>query len=101
MNTDENTVMELSEGAFVGRAREILALIQDLRGELGLPEALRVVVDRYVHEEAHPELKRFGEVVVLARRQALLQQQLDEDREQLHHGHLDHEGRVSTGHHYE
>jgi hypothetical protein len=91
----------LSRDMFRRRAEEMLDLITHLRGELGLTEAINVVIDRFVDGEAHPELKRFAEVMALARRQALLQQRLDEDREQLHGGRLDHEARVSVGHHYE
>jgi hypothetical protein len=91
----------LSEGVFAKRAEEILGLIDHLRGELGLTEAINVVVDRYVDYEPQPQLRTFGEVVALARRQALLQQRLDDDREALHHGQLSHDELVSKGHHYE
>jgi len=91
----------LSHSLFARRAGEILDLIAHLRGDLGLSEALRVVQDRYVDAEPHPELRRFAEVLGLARRQALLQNRLDEDREALHSGQLAHDERVSVGHHYE
>jgi hypothetical protein len=91
----------LNHVVFARRADEILDLVTHLRGELGLTEALRVVADRYVDDEPHPELKRFAEVVALARRQAVLQNRLDDDREELHHGNLGHEELVSVGHHYE
>jgi hypothetical protein len=93
--------LPVSKDMFARRATEILDLIAHLRGELGLTEAINVVLDRFVDGEPHPELKRFAEVIALARRQALIQQRLDEDREQLHHGHLDREARTSVGHHYE
>lgn len=91
----------LDEEVFAKRADEILALINRLRDELGLSEALNVCYDRYVDGERHVELARFAQVIVLARRQAVLQDRLDEDRELLHHGHLGHEELVSHGHHYE
>jgi hypothetical protein len=91
----------LTRAMFQQRAAEILDLIGHLRHDLGLTEALNVVVDRYVDGEPHPELRRFAEVLGLARRQAVLQHRLDDDREALHHGHLSHDELVSTGHHYE
>jgi hypothetical protein len=86
---------------FAQRAQDILRLVGDLRGELGLAEAINVVIDRYVDDETHPELRRLGEVLGLARRQALIQQRLDDDREGLHSGRLSHDELVSTGQHYE
>jgi len=101
MQVSAKTRQPLNHNVFARRADEILSLVSQLRGELGLTEAINVTIDRYVDGEQHPELKRFGEVLALGRRQALLQQRLDDDREQLHHGHLNHEELVSTGHHYE
>lgn len=91
----------LNRAVFAKRADEILALIDQTREQLGLAEALNVAYDRFVDGEQHPELRRFAQVVALARRQAVLQDRLDEDREQLHHGHLDHDELVSKSHHYE
>jgi hypothetical protein len=89
------------DNEFADRAREILGLVGRLRAEMGLHEATTVAIERYVDDEPNPELRRLGEVLLLARRQALLQQRLDDDREALHHGHLSHEELTSTGHHYE
>jgi hypothetical protein len=91
----------LDSGMFSQRANEIVGLIEELRGELGLAEAMNVAIDRFVDDESHPELRRFSEVLILGRRQALLQQQLDEDREELHRGQLGHDELTSLGHHYE
>jgi hypothetical protein len=91
----------LNEAIFTERAHTILSLIQELRSEMGLEEAARVATDRYVNDETQPELVSFGRVLLTARHHALLQDQLDNDREQLHHGHLSHEQRISVGHHYE
>lgn len=91
----------LDEGIFARRADDILALMATLRTQLGLEEAIRVVAERYVDGEEHPELRRLAEVISYARRQALIQQRLDDDREQLHSGLLEHDERVSVGHHYE
>src|SRR6266699_5618821 len=91
----------LDSSAFADRAKEILELINRMRGELGLTEAINMAAERFVDDETHPELHRFSFVVALGRRQALLQQGLDEDREQLHHGHLNHDQLTSVGHHYE
>ena len=100
----EETELErfhLDEQMFSRRANELIHLIDELRGELGLNEAINVAIERFVDEEPHPELRRFSEVLVLGRRQALLQEQLDDDREELHKGRLDHEELTSLGHHYE
>jgi hypothetical protein len=93
--------LEVNRESIKRRAEEILAVISHLRVTDGMKEAIHVVVERFVEEEAHPELKRVGEVLALARRQALIQQLLDLDREALHHGKLGHDELVSTGHHYE
>jgi hypothetical protein len=86
---------------FSRRANDILLLIELERGRLGLHEAINLVVERFVEDENHPELKRLGEVMALARRQAVIQEQLDDDREALHHGGLNHEELTERGHHYE
>jgi hypothetical protein len=91
----------LSPEDFVKRADEILGLIGVLRNQVGLEEAVRFVEERFVEAESHSELRRLGEVLAYARRQALVQRGLDDDREALHHGHLEHDQLVSTGHHYE
>lgn len=83
------------------RAQDVVRLISDLRREMGLKAAIDAVEERFVDNEPHPELRRLGEVLALARRQAVIQNQLDDDREALHHGHLNHEELVSRGHHYE
>ncbi|HEY2004320.1 MAG TPA: hypothetical protein VGH44_04380 [Candidatus Saccharimonadia bacterium] len=101
VRTSEYARTPVSSSMFAHRADEILNLVTHLRAELGLHEALNVAIERFVDDEPHPEMKRFGEVVVLARRQALLQERLDDDREQLHSGVLNHEEREITGHHYE
>jgi hypothetical protein len=94
-------IQALTREMFAHRAEEILQLVARHRGEVGLHEALRLASDRFLDEEPYPELRRFAEVIILARRQAMMQRQLDDDREALHHGHLSHEELVSTGHHYE
>ena len=93
--------MPVNSDLFARRAEAILGLISELRAEMGLNGAIREVLERYGDDELHPELKRFSQVVAMARRQALIQQQLDEDREQLHHGNLNHNELVSVGQHYE
>src|SRR4051812_38556844 len=92
---------EMSSEVITRRAQDVLRLITDLRREMGLKAAIEAVEERFVENEPHPELRRLGEVLALARRQAVIQNQLDDDREALHHGHLDHEQLTSTGHHYE
>ncbi len=91
----------LQPEAFAHRSVEILTFVDELRREWGLNEAIRTAEEYYVDEEEQPELARLARVVLGGREQALLQQQLDEDREQLHSGRLNHDERVSTGHHYE
>lgn len=83
------------------RAEEILTVLSHVRGEHGMREAVSVIAERFIDNESHPELKRLAEVLGLARRQAVIQQLLDVDREALHHGNLSHEGHIATGHHYE
>jgi hypothetical protein len=87
--------------AFAWRAQDIIGVIEDRRGEIGLNKAIDEAMEQFVDPEPNQELKRFAEVVALARRQAMLQEWLDDDRERLHHGHLDHEGLVRVGQHYE
>jgi hypothetical protein len=96
-----SSVEPLNDEQFARRAQAILDDITVVRAERGLQDAILESVDKYVHDEINPELKSFGEVLLLARRQALLQEKLDEDREELHHGHLSHEEKASRGHHYE
>jgi hypothetical protein len=91
----------LDPRSFEWRAQDILGVIEDRRGEVGLNGAIDEAIEQFVDPEPNQELRRFGEIVALARRQALLQEWLDDDREQLHHGHLDHDGLVRVGHHYE
>src|SRR5437868_1577500 len=95
------TSLPMSHAIFEHRAQEILDLIAEVRKSHGFGEAISAVHERFAVEEVHPELRRFGEVMAFARRQAVLQERLDDDREQLHHGHLSHEELESVGHHYE
>jgi hypothetical protein len=91
----------LNNSTYVERAEAILGRINALRAAEGLAEAINTAMEEFVDAETSPELHRFSLVMILARRQALLQQRLDDDRESLHHGHLNHDELVSTGHHYE
>jgi hypothetical protein len=97
----ERSYMTLSHDVFARRAEDVLAMIDRLRTESSFHEAITAVAQKYVEDERHPDLQRFSDVLAMARRQALLQDQLDNDREQLHHGGLSHDELVSTGHHYE
>jgi hypothetical protein len=92
---------DLTEEDLKSRAADMVLAVDEARGEAGLHEAVLRAIDRFVHDETHPILASFSEVILLARRQALLQEQLDRDREALHHGHLSHEENITTGHHYE
>lgn len=92
---------QISSEVIANRAKDILRLIADLRREMGLAAAIEAVEQRFVENEPHPELRRLGEVLALARRQAVIQNQLDDDREALHHAYLSHDERASRGHHYE
>jgi hypothetical protein len=83
------------------RAREILQAVAEQRAGLGLTDALLLVHEQFVDNEPRGELRQLGELMVQARRMALVQTQLDDDRERLHHGRLSHEESVETGHHYE
>jgi hypothetical protein len=86
---------------FERQAKAILAAIEEYRVELGFTDALMLVHERFVDNEPDRELRQLGELMAQARRQALIQQQLDDDRQQLHRGHLSHDERVEVGHHYE
>ncbi len=86
---------------FERRAHEIIDFINAQRPLVGLPEALTEAWERFVAAEPNLELRRFGEVIADARRQAVTQRRLDDDRERLHHGHLNHEELAELGHHYE
>ena len=101
LHADAHDTTRLGYADFVRRAQEILSTITRLRGEWGLKEAITAAIEQYVDAEPHSELKRLGAVITVARRQALLQQQLDEDREQLHSGKLGHEELSELGYHYE
>ncbi len=86
---------------FEQRAEAIIGLLEVLRPQVGLSEAQTQLWERFVEHEPGEDLRRFSEIIADGRRQATTQRQLDEDREQLHHGDLNHEGRVAVGHHYE
>ncbi len=86
---------------FAKRAREILMAIETNRSGLGLTDALLLVNEQFADGEPRSELRALAELMVQARRMALVQQQLDEDRERLHHGHLGHDELTEVGHHYE
>jgi hypothetical protein len=86
---------------FARRAQEVLSTTARLRGQWGLSEAVAAVMEQFVDSEAHAELRSLGLVLAMARRQALLQQQLDEDRDELHSGRLTHEELDALDHHYE
>jgi hypothetical protein len=98
---EDEQPQHITREMLTSRAEEILQTIAQVRGDSGIKEAVHVAAERFVEDEPRAELKRLGEVVVLARRQALIQQLLDVDREALHHGHLNHDELVSTGYHYE
>jgi hypothetical protein len=91
----------VSHDLIVRRAMAILRVVESLRKRVGFQESIDIVMEEFVDNEVHPELRRLGEILAYARRQAMIQRQLDEDRENLHHGHLDHEQLESVGHHYE
>ncbi len=95
------TEERLIRADFARRANEIIRSIDEGRAQFGLSEALTQTWEQFVLAEPDVELRRFSEVIADARRQATTQRQLDDDREQLHHGHLNHEQLVERGHHYE
>jgi hypothetical protein len=69
----------------------IVSDLDRLRAEQGQSEAMTSVWEKYVEAETDPELRRLGELVADSRRQAMIQRQLDEDREAMHGGRLDRE----------
>lgn len=91
----------LTAANFTQRAEAILSQVQKDRAEHGLRAAMEDVAEKFIDMEPHPQLRRLGEVLGLARQQAMVQVGLDADREALHHGNLSHEQNITTGHHYE
>jgi hypothetical protein len=98
---DAQGAARLGYADFARRAQEILSTISRLRGEWGLKEAITAAIEQYVDAEQHMELRRLGAVITLARRQALLQQQLDDDREELRSGRLEREQLAELEYHYD
>ena len=82
------------------RAALMLAAIAKLREEHPLSEAINQSWERFVEAEPDTDLRQLSEVILDARRQNMIQQQLNDDRDQLHQGKLSHEEDVSVGLHY-
>ncbi len=88
---------------FAARANDIIMTISHglQRGE-PLREAIGVAADNYVdNTEDDPELQKFSHLIVRARKQAEIQDQLNEDRRLLHGGTLDTEEDRSLAVHYD
>lgn len=85
----------------VSRAHEILADIEHQRPGYGNDGGFHELIERWVDAEPEPALRRLAEILTQARQQAGIQRQLNSERELLHHGHLNHDQLVETGHHYE
>ena len=83
------------------RAEEILLFIESYRNEYGWSHVLDLARGQFVDNESQLELRALGDLIVKARTMAVVQNQLDEDRQKLHHGHLSHSENISVGHHYE
>src|SRR5664279_2832408 len=97
---DEN-IGQRNHEAFSTRAGQILDMLGARRGEADWSTVLDEARERYVEAEKNGSLRLLGEVLLRARQMALVQRRLNDDREALHHGHLDHEEHVSVGYHYE
>jgi hypothetical protein len=83
------------------RADEIIVALNEWRKEHGSQEALRLAWEQFVEGEKDVDLRRVSEAVADARRQAMIQRQLDDDRERLHHEAMSHEQHLGVGQHYD
>lgn len=79
----------------------VLAEYQDLSRDRGQSEAAAHLQEHYDSDDVAPELQLLAEVLLKSGRQAEIQDQLNADRELLHHGHLSHEQLIERGKHYE
>lgn len=91
----------LERAQIVNRVEEIISALERGRTEHGVSEGLTLVWEQYVDGESDVELRRLSEIVADARRQAVAQRHLDDDKDRLHQGGLNHEERVEVGHNYE
>ena len=82
------------------RVEYLLADFAERSHARGVSEAADEVESLYVAGN-DTLLARLAPVLMRAQYQSHVQDQLDTERERLHHGHLDHQERVSAGHHYE
>ncbi len=103
MNSDDNIAQQtvIGRSDLVTRAHLVLADIEKYRDTHGVQESTKLAEERWIHGEPDGTLQHLAELLVRARQQALIQNQLNTDREALHHGRLSHEQLVTTGHHYE
>lgn len=92
--------MNAAESNYATLAHTVLREIAELEQVHGHDEALRQLIDHY-QGHGHEHEGRLARLLLHARQQARLQDQLNHDRQALHAGRLGHEERASLGHHYE
>jgi hypothetical protein len=85
----------------VQRAEEILIFVESYRAEFGWARVAELAREKYVENEQQLGLQALGDLLLRARTMAVIQNQLDDDRQALHSGRLSHEQNISIGHHYE
>jgi|GEM_PF-1265449 hypothetical protein len=81
----------LTRSQVVDRAETIVSDLDSFRAQHGQSEALTLVWEKYVEAETDPDMRRLGELIADSRRQAMIQHQLDDDREAMHSGRLNRE----------
>lgn len=88
---------------FVARAADIITTVSDgLRDSKPLHEAIGIAIENYIgHPDDDEKLQKFSHLIVNARKQAMIQDQLNEDRRLLHSGTLSTEDDISRGKHYD
>jgi hypothetical protein len=91
----------LSRSQLVDRAEEIVTATDRARTEHGQSEGLTLVWERFVDNEPDADLRRLGELVADARRQAMIQRQLDDDREKMHSGELSRDEFLDVHNHFD
>jgi hypothetical protein len=91
-----------SHGEFRARAELIVGEVRQAMTSGDLPSVLNELKDKYLGgTEDDIELTRLTSILLNSRQQALLQDQLNRDRLQLHSGELTHDEKISVGTHYE
>jgi len=94
-------IVKLTRTQIADRVADIARFFEETRRHLSQREILTAAWEKYVEGEQNPELRRLSEIVADARRQVMIQRQLDDDRERLHHERMDHHQHVALAQHYD